>query len=142
MDLIERQEAIDAINRIQSIISHNKKKIIFRVEAADVIKSLPSAPQWIPCSSEPPKFPCIEWLADGSLPQIKLCRSGIFRYETKKHGVFFVDADVVGMWDMASRREQKKYELNTLYQNRIIAWMHLPEPYKGEAAADMRGGNA
>ena len=42
-DCISRQEAIDAIHRIQTIISYNKKKIIFRSEAADVIKSLSSA---------------------------------------------------------------------------------------------------
>lgn len=53
-DMISRQAAIDAIHRIQTIISYNKKKIIFRSEAADVIKSLPSAQpmrpkgKWIP----------------------------------------------------------------------------------------------
>ena len=85
---------------------------------------------WIPCEEIPPKYPCIMYLK-GCYPKINIC-SGIYTYETKKHGVFYVDAGVVKLWDTVCRKDQKSYQLETLYGNRIIAWMPLPEPYRGE----------
>ena len=96
-------------------------------------------PHWIPCSEQKPQPRCIEYLADGSFPRIRLCRCGFYTLNTEEHGRFYVDAEIVSMFESAmekgraTRRNGKRNFIESLYQNRIIAWMPLPEPYGGES---------
>ena len=107
--------------------------------AIDSRPTISPEPNWIPCSEQKPQPRCIEYLADGSFPRIRLCRCGFYTLSTEEHGRFYVDAEIVSMFESAmgkgraTRRNGKRNFIESLYQNRIIAWMPLPEPYGGES---------
>lgn len=88
MDLISRQDAIDAVL---------KRDAGCGIDSAEVIKDLPSAPQWIPCSERLPK-------EDGRY----LCTYSDFG--TCVDFGLYTD----GQWIIEP-----------------IAWMPLPQPWKG-----------
>ena len=105
MGAIERQMAIDAIN------SHFGFNIEEEYGSAvqEVINGLPPAkPKWIPCSERLPR--AREWV-------FCQCRAGIM-------DVLRLTED--GDWN-------KNYPHAVYMNGFVIAWMPLPEPYKGEA---------
>lgn len=79
-------------------------------KAQDVLSGLPPAQQWTPCSENMPQarrsviLSTKDWSGEGCY------------WETTKHHV---------IW--------KGYKWNATYwDDEVIAWMPLPEPYKGE----------
>lgn len=59
-DMINRQDAIDAIEKMQMLIMRSmlvEDQFVFKgmSEVLDAIKQLPTVNQWIPCSRELPK---------------------------------------------------------------------------------------
>lgn len=123
MDLIRRQDAIDAVKRIcwncSNTICHD---LIGEVSA---LQALPPAQQWIPCSER--------------LPEVSEAYivSGKQKYEFETEWSYFVDVAVldptgegyIGPWQtfVDWKEGQETY---------ITAWMKLPEPYKGEENED------
>ena len=115
-DPIERQAAIDAVNRL-SLGETDAVRLAMRI--ADYLIRMPSAQpeQWIPCSERLPDIgehyvsePCIVY-----------CSNGAYGFAELEENIF----GQVG-WDC--ERDDEYHEP----LGEVIAWMPLPEPYKGE----------
>lgn len=121
-DTIYRQEAIDALcdncNNVQAVCAHYPCKQYIAVE------KLPSAqtePKWIPCSKRLPEI--------GGLYIV----CGKQKYTWENDWSYFVDAaecvepdeGYIDCWTTWNDWDEGQ-------ENHIIAWMPLPEPYKGE----------
>ena len=105
-DLISRQAAKDAINRKYRMRKDSVIATINRLPAADVVEAV----RWIPCSDRLPEarrsviLSTKNWTGEGCY------------WETTAHHV---------IW--------KGYRWNATYlDDEVIAWVPLPEPYKGE----------
>lgn len=79
---------------------------------------------WIPVEEQPPVFPCLVCDAHGNQPSVPL---GIVTITDEEHGEWHIDGR---LWDTKIFFEGE-WCSQTGYGNRIIAWMPLPEPYKG-----------
>ena len=112
MDTIDRQAAIDAMRVINDSICEQ--------QAVDALYDLPSAqrnPRWIPCEERTPKI-------DMSYPH---------------HEDYLVQYESGGM-DVASWSNVNRFwtdHVTEPYWNcvqfaKVVAWMPLPEPWKGE----------
>ena len=122
-DLISRQAAIDALNeyfvRIGKLKRRGLTKIekVIRLDMVGTIETLPSEQQWIPCSERLPEIgehyvsePCIVY-----------CSNGAYGFAELEENIF----GQVG-WDC--ERDDEYHEP----LGEVIAWMPLPEPWKGE----------
>ena len=108
-DLISRQAVIDAINAL------HEKPNAWLDSAVDAVMSLPSAqPQWIPCSERLPHGSCSD-LVNVSIHD----DSGDTPFDYTSCGWVTTDGEY---WIVDN-------EIN----NHVIAWMPLPEPYRGES---------
>ena len=112
-DCISRQAAIDAIHCDITITGRQNAELVSATIGAfaDRIKALPSAQQWIPCSERLPEdveigeeYPTVIFCTD------KATYAGF--YEHYLDGKWWTEGD---------------YTVDG-----VIAWMPLPEPYKGE----------
>ena len=101
-DLIYRQEVIDAIGDVHPL-DYNA------IAIRDRIKALPSANQWIPCSERLPQHN-IRVLVIDKNNEIDI-------------------AELVDYSDINEPDEWWSYEYKV---HDPIAWMPLPEPWKGE----------
>ena len=103
-DLISRQDAIDVVNNERC--EHGMIKDILcdkiLISAIDKIRRLPSAQQWIPCSERLPKEKDMVLV-------------------TRRSG----DVDYVSWSDWWYKQDRYPYL-------KPIAWMPLPDPWKGE----------
>ena len=110
-DLISRQAVFDMANTW----TYNFCDPEDEWAAMKEIKDLPSAQQWIPCSERLPE----DWVP--VLVTLKRPERLPAWIKAKPENYFhIVDADVCenGEW--------------TVNKKNVIAWMPLPEPYKGE----------
>lgn len=73
--------------------------------------------RWISCSEMGPQFPCIAADAHGNPPFIP---NGIVCFTSDKYGKWYIDG------------QYYKDREGLLWENRIVAWMPLPEPYRKE----------
>ena len=115
-DLISRQAAIDAIfGRSHEIIKMR-------------IGNLPSAQpeqQWIPCSEKDAEYPC---LACDVFGQIFITDGGIVKINGECYdgtGFDFSNADEF-------LKGIKVGNAMRMLPRKIVAWLPLPEPYKGD----------
>ena len=109
-DLISRQAAIDALAKFvpHAICDESSESYTNGLtDAYNLICQLPSAQQWIPCSER--------------LPEEK----GRYLITTKRFGDFVVDWNIFMIGT-------KIIQEGWLYSGDVIAWMPMPEPYKGE----------
>lgn len=128
-DLISRADAIDAFeNKVSIEGEDNAYKFGLYVQGVmDKIKALPSADAvqgWIPVEEQPPVFPCLVCDAKGNQPSVPL---GIVTITDEEHGEWHIDGR---LWD-TKIFFKGEWCSQTGYGNRIIAWMPLPDPYKG-----------
>ena len=79
---------------------------------------------WIPVEEQPPVFPCLVCDANGNQPSVPL---EIVTITDEEHGEWHIDGR---LWD-TKIFFKGEWCSQTGYGNRIIAWMPLPEPYKG-----------
>ena len=116
-DLIRRQEAIFAlIDWLTDYLPSQQGKT--RKTLYERIKELPSAQQWIPCSEKMPK------------PN---------RHTESNVDVYYLAQTEFGDMIVASYNEshegktwwEQMYSYR-IFDDEIVAWMPLPEPYKGE----------
>ena len=116
-DLISRQAAIDAFGLSEKTRKyggdHSGYGTMMLYEIQDTLESLSPAQQWIPCSERMPQ----------TNVSILYCTTtgtvGEGRYEGH-NGIHEV-------WKM--------YAIcGTHWDDEVVAWMPLPEPYKGEEA--------
>lgn len=112
-DLINRQAALDCFH--DWIDKHGNVYCADESEEYQRIEALPSASQWIPCSERMPDgaFGCLVTVWDTN-PVTMDEFENILPYFVGWDGEQWNDAD----------GEQCPFE--------VIAWMPLPEPYKGE----------
>ena len=102
-DLISRQAALDAVINLWADKPFGNPAL---VEIKDCIEALPSAQQWIPCSERLPD-------------------AGEYYFVTVQH---------FG-WNYTEYRDIDiaKYEVDGWRScHNVLAWMPLPEPWKGE----------
>lgn len=123
-DLIDRQAALDALGEGAMVnyqaAGHNNGLI----KASDVIKGLPSAQRWIPCSDRLPE----EY------------GEYLITWETSKaptRFIGFAEGEETGVWDDQHDRFvfswlPEDYIIERYPDWRVVAWMPLPEPYKEE----------
>lgn len=104
-ELIYKRAAIDAM--CDNCETVNADCAHYPCSRYVAVENLPPAQQWIPCSERPPKVR--EWV-------LCQCRAGIM-------DVLRLTED--GDWN-------KDYPHTDYMRNFVIAWMPLPEPYKGE----------
>lgn len=125
-DLIDRQDAIDALTRTMvSIPTAGGKDLMrdenrIRTEDISVIKRLPSAepePKWIPCSERLPeeedmyKPPKHRYLCQLRRQDITLVLARLWD----------VESPMAAFWDWYGKNIPDKD---------VIAWMPLPKPYR------------
>ena len=107
-DLISRQAAIDAIKREGCANCDSYNGVRCRVcqyqNCMDIIEELPSAQQWIPCSERLPD------------------KDGRYLTTNSRIGEWIVD------WNIWHNEPKPSW----LYNQGVIAWMPLPEPYEEE----------
>lgn len=137
-DLISRQAAIDAIvNTVSDVGLHDNSETArygatYRQhEIITILKSLPSAqPHWIPCSERlPSKEERKEWIDNnldgiGYLYPCLVTRYSIFNSDRAKNNPYVAKHYFDGE-DFLNAGEEVCSEY-------IIAWMPLPDLYKGE----------
>lgn len=132
-DLISRQAAIDALEREKTYctafrdgytpINVFEKYNAGLTDGIKALKNLPSAQQWIPCSERLPergKDVLVTRDYDGREDYIKSCRY------VEVASCYGEDGDIT--WNSFSD-EYKMRPRN----HHVVAWMPLPEPYKGES---------
>lgn len=109
--LIEKQAAIDALNRYYSDKKYiTRSRTILSAICLDIkctLRDLPAANRWIPCRERLPELR--KWV-------LCQCRAGI---------IDVLRLNEEGDW--------VKLYPNTIYMNGFVtAWMPLPEPYREE----------
>ena len=111
-DLISRQAAIDAILHNQEVYSNNfgddpidKYTIAIIDNDAQTIAQFPSAQQWTPVSERLPE------------------KSARYIVTNKRCGAYEVG------WNAFYKGQNEGW----IWDKGVVAWMPLPEPYKGEA---------
>ena len=113
-DLIDRQAAIDALMERKI-----ERKPCGINSALEIIKELPSAQpdQWIPCSERLPD------IGEHHVSELCIvyCSNGAYGFAELEENIF----GQVG-WDC--ERDDEYHEP----LGEVLAWMPLPEPYKGE----------
>ena len=118
-DLIDRQAAIDALNRIE--ISRNASWYEFYQKALTAVGNLPSAQQWIPCDKGEPDEDMECWV---TVKTTDALYRGNF---TKRYG----------------ERRDKGFITSGgfMWWNTALAWMpiHEPEPYRLEGDDNHEG---
>lgn len=112
-DLISKQDAIDALNkkRIETMEKGQDVNLIW--ECLDVVAQVPSAQHWIPCSEGSPK-------KNGNYI-VTLSYTEGFKFS-------FVDIDNFSV-------NERQWNV---YGSDVIAWMPLPEPWRGEKDKNAR----
>lgn len=131
MDLIDRKSAFAAINNNahkypETGMDWKNGYLIGLAEAYSLIRDLPSVqsePQWIPCEEALPKYPCLVCDANGNTPYVP---TSILKLADEKHGEWAID----GKWYERIALDGREADM-LIYENRIIAWTPLPEPYDG-----------
>lgn len=124
-DLIDREAAIDAINQICPIDTEYDCTLLDRVDVRCVLTDLPSAQpeqRWIPCSERLP----------GDEKDVLVTRHFLNDEQLKKNAIkeaLYVEvaSHVDDEWISYSDEYKIKRHLH-----KVIAWMPLPEPYRGE----------
>lgn len=109
-DLISRQAVLNATSTTLKITGKENAETVYEYikKLCDDIKSLPSAQQWIPCSERLPEDDGT-YIVSGKWGSGKV---SVGECEYYKHDGYF----------------------RTAWNFDVIAWMPLPEPYKGEKA--------
>lgn len=136
-DCISRQAAIEALFDWEMTYDwdeHCRKedpKPAYIVSPSDVIEQLPSAqPHWIPCSERlPSKEECKEWIDNnfdgiGYLYPCLVTRYSSFDSDRAKNNPYVAKHYFDGE-DFVNAGEEVCSEY-------IVAWMPLPDSYKGE----------
>ena len=111
-DLISRQSAIDALNDEFTIIGKTNAIVVqdYIRRVINRLHSLPSAQQWIPCSERLPEYDGEMYLVTDYCEQINRRRIHVSYCYVNREG-FWSDVPM---------------------GYKVIAWMPLPEPWKGE----------
>lgn len=121
IDLISRQAAIDAFGLSEKTRKyggdHSGYGTLMLYEIQNTLESLPSAQQWIPCSERLPEIK----EHHTSEPCIVYCDNEAYAFAELEENIF----GQVG-WN-CERVDDYREAAGT-----VIAWMPLPEPYKGE----------
>ena len=117
-DLIDRRAAIDAINHICPIDTEYDCTLLDRVDVRCVLTDLPSAQRWIPVSERLPEIEKrVLILNDDNRCGIAFLRRREDHWPDEWMIMYCLyDADI---WDEGEN-------------GKIVAWMPLPEPWKGE----------
>lgn len=112
-DLISRAKLFDELNR---------QGVPYNAEVNMVINGMPSAQQWIPCSERLP-----EERDAGILKKLGTSKRSEYVFatvEVKGERMTVTACTYDGEWDWNMKYAFPDYK--------VIAWMPLPEPYKGE----------
>ena len=125
-DLISRQAAIDALNKLDvsdgvgiSVIACDLQE-----EAIRSIENLPSAQRWTPCRERLPENEDIYW--------VTLDKSNLLDNETQVSDAYWINNQwQYGVLESYEHR-MPKLVVEPIEELKVIAWMPFPAPYKGE----------
>lgn len=124
-DLISRQDAIDAVEEIETRRLKGELDNLTYAPTIKMLQSLPSANQWIPCSERLPEEDTEVLIS--------------YRYKDGEGDTSNVDIDITSYGQMYFGGNQvgnyKHWRAPFEYfesNYEVIAWMPLPEPWKGE----------
>ena len=127
-DLISRQDALFAVRvgilSTATIYGRTDEGMTARREIEGALKDLPPVKpeqKWIPVSERLPEIPCIVCDANGNIPYICL---SVLTLKDAEHGQWAID----GKWLDRVMIDGEMADL-CVYENRITAWMPLPDPY-------------
>lgn len=139
-DLIDREQAIEAV--YQALRKPSNDEVFIRIRAA--LKEIPTASCWIPFEDLPPDddwIPCSEQLPEDIRPVIVTWKNtdpkSYYQYIVGKH---FTGTACYknGKWYWYSSTTEDMLAEYGRYDSEefdeaieCIAWMPLPEPYKG-----------
>lgn len=105
--LISRQAAIEAIV---------SQEAVYADDAIDILRSMPTAQRWIPCSER--------------TPEEDYCMGGSGRQFSDEVLVSVANYDDEDIWTYISQTIDGEWALELPSYCKIIAWMPLPEPYE------------
>lgn len=112
-DLISRRAALDCFH--DWIDKHGNAYCADESEEYQRIEALPSASQWIPCSKRLPENECKEYW---------VCTDTGYQCECRWTNVNPIWTGLTTDWHWNI--------FDTPQYTKVVAWMPLPEPYKGE----------
>lgn len=123
-DLIRRADAIEAIFKVGH--EHVEEKVIplgAVTDYSDAIKALPSAEaEWIPCSERLPGIAC--------RCLVTLSNNIVAVGTLHSEGEYEDDFGYIVNWGKRWHLEPASMMI-AYHEDSVIAWMPLPEPYKG-----------
>lgn len=117
-DLISRQAALDAIDEV--LMEDEQYKVWFKLS----IKNLPSAQKWIPCKDRFPEMYDRELLGDYDNSDTCIVTAIV------NGRAMVCESSVVYCSDGEWRYLDSEAEPH-LFVDEVIAWMPLPDPWKG-----------
>lgn len=125
-DVTALDMAIEALRDTRGKANHVVAEI--KVDTDEIMERLEQEwykpNEWIPCSERLPEFPCLVSDANGNMPYVP---TGIVTVESKDKGTWAIDASRIDPVQTLNGRTANLF----VYGNRIVAWMPLPDPYKG-----------
>lgn len=135
MDLIDRQATIDAIDEVTWYHQNKNGEMVAGAGAEheawykadnvfEALDKVPTAAQWIPCSERRAEPNC---LACDKFGQVFIARTIVSVNDDCYDGSDFEFGSVDEFF-----RGKKVGRGIRIIPTKIIAWMPLPEPYKGE----------
>lgn len=125
-DMISRQAAIDAINRICPVDTEYDCTLLDRVDVRCVLLDLPSTQPWIPVSERMPDEDK-NVLVSVHFLRLEIKHKTGWNDHIKESWYVDIASQIDGEWTSAS--DEYKVSKN---RHIVTAWMPLPEPWKGE----------
>lgn len=123
-DLIKRQDAITAYCEHECGIKGMTRENCGATDCGTIFDDIPSAQQWIACSERLPE--------NEDIYLVTFDKSNLLDNEKQVSDAYWINNQwQYGVLESYERR-MPKLVVEPIEELKVIAWMPLPEPYKGE----------